>query len=323
MKGSLRNKDDVKQLNDAAAGGEKEYIKLKARSFIRFVSDDIVSEYIHPLGNREKKFYREHVCLGGIKGNGYAPDVCPTCAKAKKFWDKRRALMSSKGFEKDKQMQAEAELIKKHGKLFQTKLVTKMAAVFGEAEREKTKKGKFKYVPVFEDKAKVISLSSSQWEKLSAMKKNFPDIIKTDDDYLNRNFLFVKETADGSEVLQTTPFTIRPEKMKSDPPEITNDIPVLDTCFKYLDEAGAKKVLNEFLENIGEETDSDDDEEASTSEEEDDDDEDLEDIDDDDEDEKEEDEESEDDDDDEEEEKSSKKDKKKKGKKSKITDESF
>ena len=340
MKGTMKDKKQIQENTKASKGAAKDYIKIKTgKNFIRFMDGEWVSEFTHGL--RGNKFYREVVCLGGIKGAGYAPDVCPICAQAKKYWDLRKKLKDTPGFDKNKKLKAEAEFALKQGKIFQTKHVTKMAAVYGGPVKEKTKKG-IRIVPDFEKEIKILSLSSTQWEKLTdGIFKKYPDIMKSEDDLLNRNFLFSKETADGGEVQQNTPIQIKPMEKRTDPPKVENEIPNIESSFKYLDESATKKILKEFLANIGEDGDDEDDEEAETSEEEDDDDkdeeaddEDLEELDDDDDDKEEVDDDDDDDaddddddDDDDKKEKSSKKKEKekssKKSKKSKDDEDDF
>ena len=330
MKGSTSKDEDVKTVSAAGEGGGKDYIKIKnGKNFIRFMSDDFVSEYVHGL--RGNKFYKEIVCLGGIKGGGYAPDACPICAEAKKHWDNKKKIKENPKFDKSKALQGEAELENKKGNMLRAGLSTKMAAVYGEVIREKSK-GEITLIPEFEKEAKILNISTAQWKQLVKHKKYI----------LTKNFLFVKENPDG-ETIQTTPVKIKVSKETSKAPKIDNELPDLDSAFHYGDDKEAKKILKDYLNNTGDDSEDEDDEDVDMEEEDDDDiddedadDEDADDKDDDDdkkkktkkdeeddededdddiEDEEDDEDEDEDEDDDDDEEEDEDDDKKKKGKK--------
>jgi hypothetical protein len=262
MQGNLDNQKDIDNVSNANSKGNKDYIKFKkGKNFIRLLSKDFVGEFEHNF--RIGKRFVSFVCLGGLDKKGYDPDNCPACKIAKEhFWDKRAKLQDNSKFDKSKKLQAEANQLTKEGKELITRQTTKMAAVYGEAVKVKDKaSGKIMYEPEWEEEAKIIAISPTQWDKLTKNIFENYSFMESSEDLINRNLIFSKGTGKkGEEVKQNTPIEIKPEKKKSDPPEITNELPDLSKAFNYLTKKEIEKIMREFLSQ-GIEYEEDEDEE--------------------------------------------------------------
>jgi len=256
MKGNLESKDDVKKVSSAINGSGSSYIKIdKGKNFIRLLSKEYVCEFVHTLdtGNNQYSFIP---CLGKIQGKGYSPDVCPICGKAKEHWNRIKEIKANPGYDKSDKLKVQSELELKKGKGLQTNLRTVMIAVKGKAIRERTKDG-IKTIPDFDGEAKYLSITTSQWTKITETIFEEYDFMKTPEDLLNRNLLFEKEEKKGRKSGKYTEVEIKPSKTKSKVPKITNDIPILDDVFTYKTEEEAKEILNNYLKAHGEEVDDD------------------------------------------------------------------
>jgi len=257
MKGSIDNKKDIDSTSHAGDRGKNSYIKFKkGRIFVRLLGKEFVSEFLHSF-EIGKKFY-SFVCLGGLESKGYAPDSCPACQVAKEhFWDpikelkdKVEILKQKNDAKKAKQLEMEIDEMKKQGKMLITKQTTKFVAVAGEAVKEKikTKKGFIvEYVPEWETQPKILQLSKIQFDKLTLSIFEKYSFMKTSDDLVNRNLMFVKEAPKGEVTKQNTPVEIVPCDKISKSPKAEGDLPDIDKTFYYKTDAEVKKIMKEFL----------------------------------------------------------------------------
>ena len=280
----ITNLEDVKKINDSMKSGGRNYISLDKKTFIRLLSKNIVSEYVHPL--TIKGNFKPVVCLGGLDGGGFTPDECPICAEGRKHWDKRKELQNSK-LKDSKKVKMEIELETKLGKKFQTRLQTTMIAVKGSVVIERVDGEKIP-MPEWEEEAKLLNISKAQWIKLTKTIFENYFFMKTTENLIDRDLLFVKKEKEGKKAGQDySEVEIEPMEKKSKAPKVTNELPDLDKVFETLEESRVNEILKEFLESDEdvedeelEENRDDDDDEKENEDEETDDKEDEEDIDD-------------------------------------------
>ena len=249
MKGSISNKEDIKKATETKGGNA--FIKTDKKTFIRILSKDFVTEFSHIF--KIKGQYKSMVCLGGVAKGGYAPDICPACAEGKKHWDRIKELKQNPNFETSNKLKAEADFEKKKGKLFQPAQKIVIVAVKGEAVKVK-EKGTIKEIPEWEKEAKFLSLTNPQWKKITeTVFKDYP-FMKTTDDILNRNFMFLKEEKQGKNSAFSE-VKIVPSSTTSKAPKIEGDLPDLDKVFVETKEADAQKIVRDFVRADGGEID--------------------------------------------------------------------
>jgi len=253
MKGNLDNQKDVDKIkNSGKSGGMWVRINKGEKKFVRLISKDVVSEWVHVL-ELGKNNYVSIPCLGGIEKGGYAPNICPICEETKKHWDKIKELKANPKFSSSKKLQVEANFEKDRGKEFQPKKSTVMIAVEGEASIKKVGGKKVTEIK-FESDGKYISFTEPQFDKLTL--KIFEDypFMKSTDDLINRNLLFSKVEKDGKKTGKYTEVDIKPSKTKTKAPKVSS-IPDLDDVFDYKKEDEIKKILNSYLRLTGDDSD--------------------------------------------------------------------
>lgn len=263
MKGNLKNKNDVKAVDDASKGSSGKYIKIdKGKNFIRFLSTEFTMEFVHTLQNQND--IKQIVCLGGEKRGGYAPDICPICEQAKKHWDKIKKIKLEGNFGKSQKLQFEAEFEKKKGMELRAQRKVVMVAMKGSLDEDNSKKVNFDGEP------RLLNITPAQWEKITKTIFEEYSFMKSSEDLTNRNMCFLKEDKTGKKSGKYTEVKIIPSKNVSPKPKIKGEIPNLDTdVFVYKKYDEVKNQLNEFLELT--EDDVNDDSSIETKETEDDD----------------------------------------------------
>jgi len=260
MKTTIDNDKDMDKIEKADKKSKRGFIKISdERNFIRLAAKDIRTEFTHVLNMGDDRFI-QHVCLGGIDGDGYAPDDCPDCGQAKKHWDKRKEIMNDPKFSKSRRLKSDADIEYKAGMALQTQKRSMMKAVYGEAVKEKID-GKIKFVPEWEEEVKYLPITSAQLTKLKVTIFEDYDFMKSTDDLINRNLCFEKKKKKNKKGGKYTEVEIKPSKKKSNAPEISNDLDDLDldTIFREVTEKEMKKELNEYLELQGEDIEEDED----------------------------------------------------------------
>ncbi len=231
-KRSLDNQKDTDAVNNALEGNSKGRIKLDKKTYIRLLSKDYVAEFVHYINKKPV------VCLGNYdKDKGYNPKKCPTCKKVEKLWDKYNKVKIKSG---KKEILDEINNIRSIHQTF-------MDAIKGIIKTEEDDDGNLKSYVEWEKEAKVLSISKSQWSKLTLGVFEDYDYMKSPNDLVNRNFVFKKEDKKGKDGNDFTEVQIVPSKKKSKASEIENDLPDLESQFVYVSKEEMIELLKEEL----------------------------------------------------------------------------
>jgi len=232
LTGDLGNSQDNEKLNSAMDGkGSSDFIKIEVgKNYLYLLSKNYKAAFTHwiPAGGKSGKAF---VCLGGLDRKGYAPDVCPACEQAQKFYAMKKKAVK----QKDK------DFYNKCGNTFHARLVVFMVAVKGFAVREKVNGETITTFGCEDDAApQFLRLTEKQWAQIVGRKadatsnkkevqglmEKYPFLLGKDgkpdwNNLTNRPMVFEKDAGDFGET------TITPSKRTAPKPEFA-EMPTLD-----------------------------------------------------------------------------------------------